>query len=388
MDTLQTQQTTAILSSAKEALEQNQTSVVKAKSFATELIKQIDLTTIKNTPDVQYLDEQCKAFLGKISKTITAMNDRRKPITQGLDQIKKVFTTLENEMKDSPEMKAIREFRNKFAQHLAVEEAKQKAEVERKAAIKQEEIDIRAAIKKEYADDLVNSLDLAFTELETIFKSITLVNAYAKKSELNNFSQIYKPCTPQCKFQHITQEVFIKIRDIVSVTSIDINESEFKKAIKEKQLYYADRVDSRISELVRISEADQAEKKRLKAEAKARDIKQAEAKKAELLAFGEKQKTVINAEKTEASLGNLFEQTYSEPTANVKKTLKIEVLNNAAYGQIFMFWYEREGKALTQDKFEKVTVARMRKFCEDIANKEGETIDSKLLKYVEVVTAK
>ena len=45
-------------------------------------------------------------------------------------------------------------------------------------------------------------------------------------------------------------------------------------------------------------------------------------------------------------------------------------------------------KNLSNEKIEKMTVARMKKFCEDAANKNGEIIDSNTIKYIEVVTAK
>ena len=104
--------------------------------------------------------------------------------------------------------------------------------------------------------------------------------------------------------------------------------------------------------------------------------------------FTQKQQTSIEAEKTEAFLNTLFDQNYSAPEANVKKTLSIEVSNPAGYGQIFMFWFEREGKNLPNEKIEKKSIAQMKKFCEDIANKDGEIITSNFITYKEVVTAK
>ena len=123
-------------------------------------------------------------------------------------------------------------------------------------------------------------------------------------------------------------------------------------------------------------------------EAEERAKREAEEKIQELLNFTQKQQTSIEAEKTEAYLNTLFDQNYSAPEANVKKTLSIEVSNPAGYGQIFMFWFEREGKNLPNEKIEKKYIAQMKKFCEDIANKDGEIITSNFITYKEVVTAK
>lgn len=152
--------------------------------------------------------------------------------------------------------------------------------------------------------------------------------------------------------------------------------------------YYLDRVDSKKQELLEIAQANAAEKERLAKEAEERAKREAEEKRQELLNFTQKQQTSIEAEKTEASLNTLFDQNYSAPAANVKKTLSIEVSNPAGYGQIFMFWFEREGKNLPNEKIEKKSIAQMKKFCEDIANKDGEIITSNFITYKEVVTAK
>lgn len=53
-----------------------------------------------------------------------------------------------------------------------------------------------------------------------------------------------------------------------------------------------------------------------------------------------------------------------------------------------LFWFEREGKNLPNEKIEKKSIAQMKKFCEDIANKDGEIITSNFITYKEVVTAK
>ena len=166
------------------------------------------------------------------------------------------------------------------------------------------------------------------------------------------------------------------------------NEDEYKKSVLEKIQYYLDRIPSKKEELLKIAQADKEEKERLRRESEERARAEAEKRKQELLNYSQSSQEKIESATTEATLQNLFDADYSVPSANVKKTLKIEVLNPAGYGQLFMFWFEREGKNLSNEKIEKMTVARMKKFCEDAANKNGEIIDSNTIKYIEVVTAK
>ena len=115
METTALSTTQEALLQAKDIIAQNIASNEKAKEVAKILLAKIENTPISDTPEVRFLDEECKTFLGKISKTISAMTDRRKPITQAFDQIRKHFTELENELKTGEEIQAIQNFRNAFA---------------------------------------------------------------------------------------------------------------------------------------------------------------------------------------------------------------------------------------------------------------------------------
>lgn len=389
METTALTTTQEALLQAKDIIAQNIASNEKAKEVAKILLSKIENTTISDTPEVRFLDEECKSFLGKVSKTISAMTERRKPITQAFDQIRKHFTELENELKTGEEIQAIQDFRNAFARHIAEIAAKEEEARRIKAATEQERIETRAYFKQAFTDDLVNTLSLAYDSLEEIFNSITLQNIGQKKEEIKNFASEYKPATFIYPGRYYTtQEEHDRILAEISPEEIKKNEKEYQEKIIEKIRYYLDRFDSKRKELEEIEQASAAEKERLAKEAEERAKREAEEKRQELLNLTQKQQTAIEAEKTEASLNTLFDQNYSASAANVKKTLSIEVSNPAGYGQIFMFWFEREGKNLPNEKIEKKSIAQMKKFCEDIANKDGEIITSNFITYKEVVTAK
>lgn len=381
--------TTDALLQTKDIISQNIASNGKAKEVARVLIGKINSATIADTPEIRFLDDECKSFLGKVAKTVAAMTERRKPITQTFDQIRKQFTKLENELETGEEIKSIQTFRNNVAQHLNEIAEKKEREQRIKAETEKERIEIRAYFKQAFSEDLVNTLSIAYDSLSGIFNSITLKDSESKKAELKNFPDEYKPASITYPHLHyITKEEHDKILEEVSPGEIAKNESECKEKIKEKIRYYLDRFDSKKQELLEIAQATAAEKERLAKESEERAKREAEAKKQELLNFTQKQQAKIEAEKTEASLNNLFDQNYATPAANVKKTLTIEVSNPSGYGQIFMFWFEREGKNLPNEKIEKKSIAQMKKFCEDIANKDGEIITSNFITYKEVVTAK
>ena len=100
------------------------------------------------------------------------MTDRRKPITQAFDQIRKHFTELENELKTGEEIQAIQNFRNAFARHIAEIAAKEEESRRIKAATEQERIEMRAYFKQAFTNDLVNTLSpVSYTHLPLLFNS-------------------------------------------------------------------------------------------------------------------------------------------------------------------------------------------------------------------------
>lgn len=377
-----------IIITSNNVAEQNAASLAKAQQAADALIEQIDKTEIKDTPEIRFLDQNCLTLLQKANKTRVVMNERRKPITQAFDQIRKYFTDQENQLSPTGEkIVKITKFRNDLAAFIAAEEAKSEAEHQLKIAKEQEKIDCRSYIKTKYAEDFTNSVDKAFKELSTIFESIQLSNVMTKTNELKEFSKKYTPSdikTPVLK--KITLEEYTEILEAVSPSEIAKNEAEYTQQITERKQHHIDRIESKKQELIELANADASEKERLQKEAKERAIKEEEDRKRQLMSFSDRQKTTIEAEKTESSLNNLFDQGCA-PVSSVKKTLQIEVLNPAGYGQIFILWFEREGKNLANEKIEKKTIAQMKKYCEDLANKDGEIIDSPSLKYTEIVTA-
>lgn len=378
-----------IIITSNNVAEQNNTSVTKALQVADALIVQIEQTEIKDSPEVRFLDQNCLAYMQKAAKTVTSMNERRKPITQAFDQIRKYFTEQENQLsKTGEKIIRIQKFRNDLAAFIAAEEAKAEKERQTKAAREQEKTDCRAYFKTKLSEDLINSLDMAFNELSVIFESIQLSDIMLKKDDIKKFSKEYKAAQFTYPYlRHLTKEEHDTIFNDVSPSEIVKNEVEYRKQITEKIQYYLDRIDSKKQELIEMANATAAEKERLRKEAEERTAKEAEERKRQLLNFSEKQQTVVEAEKTEATMQNLFEGNYTAQTSAVKKALQIEVLNPAGYGQIFMFWFEREGKTLTNEKIEKKSIAQMKKYCEDIANKDGEIINSSSISYKEIVTA-
>jgi regulator of protease activity HflC (stomatin/prohibitin superfamily) len=74
--------------------------------------------------------------------------------------------------------------------------------------------------------------------------------------------------------------------------------------------------------------------------------------------------------------------------ADVKEGYRIEIGDKSANILVAQFWFINEGKNLSQDKIDRMTFERMRKFCEAYAVRTGEMIDSPTLEYLPVYKAR
>jgi len=83
----------------------------------------------------------------------------------------------------------------------------------------------------------------------------------------------------------------------------------------------------------------------------------------------------------------MFDQTAEVATGQqapeTRQGYEIDVLHPAGYVQIFQHWFENEGKNLPVDKIGKTKMDQMKSWCEKRAQKTGEKIDSKFLRYTE-----
>lgn len=77
----------------------------------------------------------------------------------------------------------------------------------------------------------------------------------------------------------------------------------------------------------------------------------------------------------------------SPATQKVKVKKKIKITNPQGFLQVYQMWFTREGINMSMEDLEKVH-KKMITFCEKIANKDGETIQSGFVKYVDDVTAR
>lgn len=368
-----------ILNSAPEILMQNQTS----KSKATEAYLTIEnLITDNGMSD--FYDSELAKFVEKGKKTITSMNDRRKPVTQMIDLIKKEFTSLESDLKSTVDKAQSQ--RNAYA----TEKMKIKQEEDRQAALRlakeKEIIEYRKSCEIAVSSYFTECASKIKSQFLNDFNSLTLENidkAGFESTSSNFDTYFYKGINLTFPDNSLLdKDTLDSIRSEFIDADYSAQKAQFKAEIQSQLRELVDKIPSKKAELQTLALADAAETERLLKEKEAREkdeadriAKEAENKRKEaetaasVKAAGEQAAVLVDAQV------GLFE------APKVVESYEIKLTNIAGYLMLIQFWFEKEGKSLPQDKFEKFTFARAKAFCENYAKKNDEFIKNPTIIY-------
>jgi phage repressor protein C with HTH and peptisase S24 domain len=129
----------------------------------------------------------------------------------------------------------------------------------------------------------------------------------------------------------------------------------------------------------------EAENKRLADEQKRREDAERERLEAENKKREEEAQLAINLNQQSKQTEVLFDMeasiTGSTQAPEARQGYEIIVSHTIGYGQIFQFYFEKEGKNQPIDKLGNMKLDQMKAYCEKLAHKTGEMIESKYLKY-------
>lgn len=377
-----------VVSEAPDILAANETSVSRAKEAGQKLIALVETDGMSDL-----LDGQLSVYQAKIKSTVKAMNEKRKPFTQLVDQLKKRFTGLESEL--DPINSQIQSIRNSYAQKVIAEQKERERIAEAKRLKDIELIEVRGKINVLIRNLVGEYISSVKRGLNDMFEAYTLDTISGADIAINGTSEIL-PDGFVDKMQIPIQSTILTVDELsyeIGLAKTPLLASlnaEFMQAIAAEKRSLIDKLPSKKSELEEIANADAEEKKRLEAEAKKRKDEEAERIRKEEQDAKDKAAEDV-AVKTSGEVANATVSAQASmifSDVKVKEGYEIVIKNNAAYLQIAQFWFEKEGKNLTPDKIERKTFAQMRAFCESWALKSEEKINSPFIDYKETIKAK
>lgn len=388
-----------IIETTPAILERNGLSVSGCNKAGRALLDTIEGSQGINSDE---LDTEVAKYIDKVKITVTNMNERRKPITQMLTAISKMFTTMENQI----DVKVagtipyqLQQARNRYAA--------KKLEEQKKREEKARQIQLAETEKAQYKADI--TLLLESTYVNYVSRHINALNGMYNHATLAT----YKDVCRQIKEANTTfnwTDFANNVKDTFQTFYIDAatrtcikNELASIKKVEYAKRYSFELDDLKQSlidrlpslrrqmeeqEVLRATNPEEAAQKeeQHKKEQQEQICKQDEERKRQEADI----KAKADADKATAEVQAAFNfsaaSTPSVPTkAKVKK--KIQVTNPQGFLQVYQMWFTREGINMSMEDLEKVH-KKMITYCEKVMNKDGEKIQSAFVKYVDDVTAK
>lgn len=388
-----------VLQTAPDILARNEASVSACTNAGQTL-----LDTIKGNGgiDTDEIDTAVQEYLVKSKKTVENMNNRRKLITQMFTAVSKRFTSLESSI-DAKSAGSIpyqlQAERNNYAAKKLAEQKRREEEARRIQLVENEKnqyrSDISLLLEKTYAayvEGHLNAINNTFNRatLETYNDVGRKINEVSTTFSWSAFVQNVKDT-----FQtfHMDADTRKSIKKEVALQKKAEFSERYAFELDELKRNLIDRLPSlrkRLEEEEELRRTNAAEAARLEEERRRQEAEvcrnQEEARKqreAEAKAKAEADKAA--AEVQAAFDFNAASMAPSPTKAKVKK--KIQFTNPQGFMQVYQMWFMREGINMGMEELEKVH-KKMISYCEKVANKDGELIQSAFVKYVDDVTAK
>lgn len=388
-----------IIQTTPAILQRNELSVSGCNKAGKALLDTIEGSQGINSDE---LDTAVAEYINKVKVTVVNMNERRKPITQMLTAIGKMFTTMENQI----DIKVagtipyrLQDARNKYAA-MKLAEQKKRAEEARRVQMAENE-------KAGYRADLALLLDSVYSSyvekhinaLNSMFSRITLAtyNDVALRIKKASTAFVWTDFVGNVSDKIVTYYMDADTRKAIKNEVATAKKKEFTERytfeLEDLRQSIVDRLPSRRKELEEQEELERTNAAAA-AEAAANREKQEQEERAKQALDRKKRdddaKAKADAEKATAEVQAAFDfsaTSVPDSPTNAKVTKKIRVTNPKGYMLLYQMWFTKEGQNMTNDELEKAH-KKMITFCEKIANKDGETIQSPFVQYVDDVKAK
>lgn len=380
--------------SGSDVLANHQLITTKADAAGRSILNRIQEEGM--TPE---MDGLCMKFLSQCNERRKQMEEGRKPITQIMDAVKRLFTIEEAKM--DPKISGalpflIQEQRNIYARQVAEEQRQREAEARQRQEKEREAAELRAEIERRLQRHFSDALTIEKNRIQSAFNAITLENYEGRKASLLGYSPSYSydhfnsfNAAIACRL-HSKEELESIIAGVTSGKYGDFTTIYNNELLQLKQSLI-DRLASKKKELEDMAAADVAEKERLEKLRIERENAETARLKQEEEDRRRKEEEAIELKKSQESTMALFngavEAAPSVPAPETRSRYEIIVKHPAGWALLFEFWFRKEGVSLDLAKFPAKKLESIKTFCENYALKNGEKIESTHLQYEETFKA-
>ncbi len=378
--------------SAPALLTENQGRITKAVTAGESLLAKIQTNGMSAE-----IDKEINDYLVKLNKTLKFVKDKRTPITQVLATISKEFTgceqLLDSKRSDTTWFK-LQKIRNDFAKELAeksrIEETAKQLKIDQEQEIERLKLSINEFVIKKY-NDLVFStkegLRIIFNDLtlDDWDEGVEIINSYSEEITI----ELYRTWVmPYAKIHITIDQMNAAISEVMLPMREKFN-ADLQVEIASMKQEFVSEYPGKKNELIAIRDSkDKKEKERIQEEADEREKKRLSDLAAEKKIKDDEAQNETIAKTGEIEMVSLFKTEQVKADKPKRTGYEIKIKGARGYLPIMNTWFEKEGINLPSDAAERLTLGRMKKFCEAYAHKFDEKMQSPYLAYEEVYNQK
>ena len=325
------------------------------------------------------LDQKAETYIRKSRNTVKKMNEQRSAVTKLFDEIRAVFTTLENDV--DPAKKGSIPFRLQEQRNAYAAKMQREAEERRRAEQERQRLQLmrdtyRADVEADYRQTFNGHLNQKYNQLAGLMQSITLDNfdqqakiIQAFPAELPDDYARFLPSGTRLPAGLDSNEAKA-IRTEVLDQLIPQFREQYSFEISENKAAILAMLPGKRQELEAISKASAEEAAKRAEEMKRREAEEAAKREQERQRREQEEAAKAQAQKQQAEMAGLFDQAKAatpayQPKTQVRK--RIVVTDPRGFLDILNLWWTTEGVTLTVDELTKKFKTQLT-LCERLAN--------------------
>lgn len=311
------------------------------------------------------LDMEIAKFIEKAKVTVKKMNGKRTPVTQLFDQIRKVYTTMENEVdpgKATSVPGQLQAYRNAFAQKKHEEEERRRREEAERLAKENAKKSYRSEVEDNYVRQFNALVNKSINELTEMDKQITLDNYEIIYDGIKNYSCELPDTWCQIVVCGALRPAVLSpdecraIQANVMAGLVQRFKEQFPFEVSSTRDDILDRMPSKKKELERMAKASAEEAAKIKAQLEAKEREEAARKEAERIEREKQEAAAAKLASEKQEMDGLFGSPVAvpvgyQPKTQVKKKVVIESADDIM--AIVAFWWSQVGCTLTMEELTK-----------------------------------
>lgn len=311
------------------------------------------------------LDMEIAKFIEKAKITVKKMNGKRTPVTQLFDQIRKVYTSMENDVdpaKADSIPNQLQAYRNAYAKKKHEEEERRHREEVARQAKENAKNRYRSEVEDDYVKQFNALVNKSINELTDMDKLLTLDNYEIIYDGVKEYicelpetwcqtviSGAYRP-------SELTPEECRAIQANVMAGLVTRFKEQFPFEVQSTRDDILDRLPSKKKELERIAKSSAEEAAKIKAQMEAKEREEAARKEAERKEREKQEATAAQLAAQKQEMDGLFGMPVAapasyQPKTQVKKKVVVETADDIM--KVVAFWWSQVGCTLTMEELSK-----------------------------------